>query len=88
VTWEREYFQLAGFMLGCKLQANGGVGVVGGDSDPRCGANLTGHDRIGCQIGEMDSSTEMYLLLKEAGMLPAQRLARVAATLFLCASVR
>src|SRR5258707_7949919 len=80
MTWEREFFSLAGFMLGCKMRANGGT--VEGDSDPRCASVLAnGHDSIGCQIGEMDSSTEMHLVLKEAGMLRRQRLARCAAGL-------
>jgi hypothetical protein len=33
---------------------------------------------IGCQIGELDYGAEMHLVMKEAGMLPAQRLARCA----------
>lgn len=64
MTWEREFFFLAGFMLGCKLRAcNGEV------------------DRLGVLLGEMDYGAEMHLVLKESGMLPAQRLARCAAGL-------
>ncbi len=33
-------------------------------------------------LGEIDYGAEMHLVLKEAGMLPAQRLARCAAGLF------
>jgi hypothetical protein len=61
VNWEREFFSLAGFMLGCKLRAcNGEV------------------DRLGVLLGEMDCGAEMHAVLKESGMLPAQRLARCA----------
>jgi hypothetical protein len=38
-----------------------------------------GHpDRFGCLLGELDYGREMHAVLKEAGMLPAQRLARCA----------
>ena len=67
MTWEREFFFLAGAMLGCKLRACNG--------EP---------DRLGVLLGEMDSGAEMYAVLKEAGMLPAQRLARCAAGLLSC----
>jgi hypothetical protein len=77
--WRREFFQLAGFMIGCKMRANGGT--VEGDSDPRCAHVLHGSDMIGCQIGELDYGAEMHLVMKEAGMLPAQRLARCAGRL-------
>ena len=79
IMWQREFFQLAGFMIGCKMRANGGT--VEGDSDPRCAHVLHGSDTIGCQIGELDYGAEMHLVLKEAGMLPRQRLARLAARL-------
>jgi hypothetical protein len=69
MTWQREFFSLAGFMLGCKMRANGGQ--VSGDSDPRCALVLSPSDRIGCQIGEMDYSTEMYLVLRESRDAPA-----------------
>ena len=41
-----------------------------------------GHpDRFGCLLGELDYGREMHEVLKEAGMLPAQRLARCAGRL-------
>lgn len=76
MTWEREFFSLAGFMLGAKMRSNGGQ--VAGDGDPRCALVLSPSDKIGCQIGELDYGAEMHLVLKESGMLPAQRLARCA----------
>jgi hypothetical protein len=79
MTWEPEFFHLAGFMIGCKMRANGGM--VEDDSDPRCASVLHGADMIGCQIGELDYGSEMHLVLREAGMLPTQRLARCAGRL-------
>jgi hypothetical protein len=76
VTWQREFFFLAAFMIGCKMRANGGQ--VEGDRDPRCASVLNGSDMIGCQIGELDYGAEMHLVMREAGMLPRQRLARCA----------
>jgi hypothetical protein len=76
VNWQREFFFLGGFMIGCKMRANGGQ--VDGDSDPRCAYVLSGSDMIGCQIGELDYGAEMHLVMREAGMLPRQRLARLA----------
>jgi len=35
-------------------------------------------DRLGVLLGEMDYGAEMFNVLKESGMLPAQRLARCA----------
>ena len=41
-----------------------------------------GHpDRFGCLQGEIDYGLEMHLVMREAGMLPAQRLARLAGRL-------
>jgi len=41
--------------------------------------NFNGHpDRFGCLLGEIDYGAEMNLVLQEAGMLPAQRLAKLA----------
>lgn len=38
-----------------------------------------GHpDKFGCLLGELDYGREMHEVMKEAGMLPAQRLARLA----------
>ena len=79
MNWQREFFFLAAFMVGCKMRANGGQ--VEGDCDPRCASVLNGSDMIGCQIGELDYGAEMHLVLREAGMLPRQRLARLASGL-------
>jgi hypothetical protein len=35
-------------------------------------------DSFGCLLGELDYGSEMHLVLKEAGMLPAQRLGALA----------
>jgi hypothetical protein len=41
--------------------------------------DANGHwDKLGCLLGEIDYGLEMHLVLKEAQMLPAQRLARCA----------
>ena len=41
--------------------------------------DANGHpDKFGCLLGEIDYSLEMHLVLREAGMLPRQRLARLA----------
>jgi hypothetical protein len=45
------------------------------------------HDKFGCLLGEIDYGLEMHLVLREAGMLPAQRLARCAARLFASRSI-
>ena len=44
--------------------------------------DFNGHpDKFGCLLGELDYGREMHAVLKEAGMLPAQRLARCAGRL-------
>jgi hypothetical protein len=44
--------------------------------------DANGHwDRFGHLQGELDYGTEMHHVLREAGMLPGQRLARLAALL-------
>ena len=46
--------------------------------------DANGHpDKFGCLLGEIDYSLEMHLVMREAGMLPRQRLARCAAGLFM-----
>jgi hypothetical protein len=45
--------------------------------------DANGHpDKFGCLLGEIDYSLEMHLVMREAGMLPRQRLARLAKGLF------
>jgi hypothetical protein len=75
MTWEPEFFHLAGCVLATREAAldfhlHGGVLPDGGRYDP-----------IAIFVGELTYSAEMHLLLKEAGMLPAQRLARCASRL-------
>lgn len=68
VTWEREFFFLAGSVLLCRLASLDG------------GALSDGHTycKYGLIVGELAYGAEMHLVLKESGMLPAQRLARLA----------
>jgi len=66
---EREFFRLAGFVLGCKMRANGGT--VEGDSDPRCATIRDGKDKLGCLLGEVDYSAEMGMILQEARRVSA-----------------
>ena len=41
--------------------------------------DANGHpDKFGCLLGEIDYSLEMHLVLREAGMLPRQRLGKLA----------
>jgi len=73
--WERELFHLAGCVLATKeaaldYQEHGGVLPDGGQYDP-----------VAIFVGELTYSAEMHLLLKEVGMLPAQRLGRCASRL-------
>jgi hypothetical protein len=72
LTWEREFFHLAGCVLATKEAAldfhlHGGLLPDGGR-----------YDLIAIFVGELTYAAEMHLVLKEAGMLPAQRLARCA----------
>ena len=46
--------------------------------------DANGHpDKFGCLLGEIDYSLEMHLVMREAGMLPRQRLAGLARKLLL-----
>jgi hypothetical protein len=61
----------------------------------RCRMDIENGDtnRFGCLQGQLDYGAEMHWVLKEAGMLPAQRLARCAAGLLSptstgCAGIR
>jgi hypothetical protein len=75
VTWERELFHLAGCVLATREAAldfhlHGGVLPDGGR-----------YDHVAIFVGELTYGAEMHLVLKKAGMLPAQRLARCAGRL-------
>lgn len=69
--WAREFFQLAASVLLCRLASLDG-GVLS-DGHTYC--------KYGLIVGELTYGAEMHLVLKESGMLPAQRLARCAAEL-------
>lgn len=69
--WEGEFFFLAGNVLVCKL--------AGLDPGPLPDGNL--YDPIAVFVGELAYAAEMHLVLRDAGMLPRQRLARCAAGL-------
>ncbi len=71
MTWEREFFSLASDVLNCKLALI--------DPKPLPDGRLYSPTEV--LIGELTYSCEMRLVLKEAGMLPAQRLARCAVSL-------
>ena len=73
MKWEREFFSLASDVLNCKL--------VLIDPEPLPDGRLYSPAEV--LIGELTYSCEMRLVLSEAGMLPAQRLGRLAAGLFL-----
>ena len=62
MTWQREYFRLAGFVLGCKMRANGGT-VEG---DPFLDGLPDQREPVGCLLGEVDYSAEMGKVLQEA----------------------
>lgn len=68
MNWQREFFSLAGSVLLCRLASLDG------------GALSDGHVYCpyGLIVGELAYGAEMHLVLKEAGMLPVQRLARLA----------
>jgi hypothetical protein len=76
MTWEREFFLLAAHVLATKEAAldfkqHGGLLPDGGK-----------YDLLAIFVGELSYAAEMHLVLREAGMLPAQRLARLAGRLF------
>ena len=68
--WEREYFQLAGSWLACRAAALDYPSPLP-DGSTYC--------PVGLLVGELAAGVEMRLVLKEAGMLRRQRLARCAA---------
>lgn len=68
MTWEREFFSLASDVLNCKL--------VGLNPKPLPDGRLYSPAEV--FIGELTYSVEMRLVMAEAGMLPAQRLGRLA----------
>ncbi len=71
MNWEREFFSLAASVLDLKR-----AGITG---EPLAGGNVCSPLEV--LIGELTYSAEMRLVLKDSGMLPAQRLARCAAGL-------
>jgi hypothetical protein len=71
MTWQREFFFLAGSVLLCRLASLDGGALSDGQTYEACGLI----------VGELAYGVEMHLVLKESGMLPAQRLARCAAGL-------
>ncbi len=68
MIWEREFFSLAASVLDLKQ-----AGISG---EPLADGNVCSPLEV--LIGEFTYSAEMRLLLIEAGMLPAQRLGRLA----------
>ncbi len=71
MNWEREFFWLASDVLNCKL--------VGLNPEPLPDGRLYSPAEV--FIGELTYSVEMRLVLRDAGMLPAQRLGRLASVL-------
>ena len=67
--WQSEFFALAGSWLACRLAAVNHPSALP-DGSTYC--------VYGLAVGELAVGAEMRLLLKESGMLPAQRLARCA----------
>ena len=67
--WELEFFFLAAHVLGARLAS----------LDPGPLADGTEYCAFGLIVGELAYGAEMHLVLREARMLPAQRLARLAA---------
>ena len=72
VRWQREFFHLAGSMLACREASLN-------YPDPLPDGSL--YCPYGWFVGELAVGVEMHLVLREAGMLPAQRLARCAGRL-------
>ena len=75
VKWQREFFSLCASVLATREAAldfhlHDGVLPDGGR-----------YDQVAIFVGELSYGAEMHLVLKEAGMLPRQRLARCAAGL-------
>ena len=74
MTSPAEFFHLAGSWLACRSAA-----LDYPDPLP----DGTTYCPYGLMVGELAVQSEMYLVLKEAGMLPCQRLARCAAGMML-----
>jgi hypothetical protein len=59
MTWEREFFRLAGFMLGCKLRACNGepdrIGVLLGEMD------------YSAEMGRVIEEAKLFHVLKSHG---------------------
>lgn len=75
VNWQCEFFRLAASVLATKEAAldfkeHGGLLPDGGR-----------YDKYAIFVGELTYAAEMYLVMREAGMLPAQRLGRCAGEL-------
>jgi hypothetical protein len=68
-SWEPEFFHLAGSWLACRSAALD-------YPEPLPDGSL--YCPMGLMVGELAVHSEMHLVLCEAGMLPAQRLARCA----------
>lgn len=73
--WEPEFFRLAGSVLATREAAldfheHGGLLPDGGR-----------YDAVAIFVGELTYAAEMHLVLRDAGMLRRQRLARCAAGL-------
>ena len=74
MTWEREFFSLCASVLATKEAAldfhlHNGVLPDGGR-----------YDQVAIFVGELTYAAEMHLVMREVGMLPRQRLARLAAS--------
>ena len=70
--WQREFFHLAGSWLACRSAALN-------HPEPLPGGQV--YEPCGLMVGELAVHAEMHLVLREAGMLTAQRLARCAGRL-------
>ena len=72
MTGEREFFHLAGSWLACRSAAL---------DYPEPLPDGSVYCPYGLMVGELAVQAEMHLVLREVGMLPAQRLARCASRL-------
>jgi hypothetical protein len=70
--WDTEFFHLAGSWLACRNAAL---------DYPEPLPDGSVYCPYGLIVGELAVQSEMHLVLKEAGMLPAQRLGRCAGRL-------
>jgi hypothetical protein len=74
MTWQPEFFHLAGSWLACRNAALDYPAPLP-DGSVYC--------PYGLMVGELAVQSEMHMVMREAGMLPAQRLARCAGRLLL-----